>query len=304
MKRRDFLKTSSLVAAAGLWGTPSILKAASGPAVAFHPLRRGAGYFTGRGGTIGWIVNDEALAVIDTQFPVTAQACLDGLPARGERLIDVVLNTHHHPDHTSGNGVFRAAAKSIVAQENVPRLQHEAAARSGKNGAKPVVADETFAQSWRRELGDEVVTARYFGAAHTAGDAIIHMERANVVHMGDLVFNRLYPYVDRPAGSDIRNWVTVLENAIKTYPRDAIYLFGHGKEGFGVEGSQDDLGVARDHLNAMLEHVEKGIAAGESRAEIAAMENMTSMPEYHTDTPNRLSSNLGKVYDELMSVAP
>jgi len=301
MKRRDFLKTSSLLAAAGMWGSPSILRAASGPAGAFHPLRRGTGYFTGRGGTIGWLVNDEALAVIDTQFPETAKICLAGLSERSGRMIDVVLNTHHHGDHTSGNGVFRAAAKTIVAQENVPGLQRRSARADGPD---PVVADETFAKSWRRELGNEVVTARYFGAAHTSGDAIIHFENANVVHMGDLVFNRVYPYIDRPAGSDIRHWVVVLEEAMRTYPKDAIYLCGHGKEGFGVEGTQDNLRVFRDHLNAMLEYVEKGITAGQSREEISARDNMASMPEFHSESPNRLSSNLGKVYDELTGVAP
>ncbi len=304
MKRRDFLKTSSLLAAVGLWGNPSMLRAASKSAGEFHPLRRGTGYFTGRGGTIGWLVNEDALAVVDTQFPATARICLESLPDRSDRMIDVVLNTHHHGDHTSGNGVFRAVAKSIVAQENVPRLQRESVARSGKDQPAPVVADQTFSKSWQQELGDEVVTARYFGAAHTAGDAIIHFERANVVHMGDLVFNRVYPYIDRPAGSDIRHWVVVLEEAMRAYPKDAIYLCGHGKKGFGVEGTQEDLRVFRDHLNAMLEHVEKGIAAGQSRAETAAMENMASMPEFHSGTPNRLSSNLGKIYDELTGVAP
>ncbi len=304
MKRRDFLKTTSLLAAAGWWGSSKLwADGAETPLGSFHPLRRGVGYFTGRGGTIGWLASDEALAVIDTQFPPTAAACLQGLPGRGERMIDVVLNTHHHGDHTSGNGVFRAAAKSIVAQENVPKLQQAAADRAGSDEV-PVVADETFAQSWQRELGDEVITARYFGAAHTAGDAIIHLERANVVHMGDLVFNRLYPYIDRPAGSDIQNWVTVLEEAMRTYPKDAIYLFGHGKEGYGVQGTRKDLGVFRDHLNAMLDYVGKGIADGRSKAEIAEMDNMASMPEFHADKPNRLSSNLGKVYDELTGIAP
>ena len=298
IKRRDFLKTTLLLAAAGLWGNSRLWAAGAGKLGAFHPLRRGTGYFTGRGGTIGWLVNEEALAVIDTQFPPTAAACLSGLPARGERLIDVVLNTHHHGDDTSGNGVFRVAAKSIVAHENVPGLQRASAAKSGK-GQAPVVADETFAKSWRRELGDEVVTAQYFGNAHTAGDAIVHFENANVVHMGDLVFNRMYPYIDVPAGANAVHWITVLEEALKHYPSDAIYLCGHGKAEFGVEGTQDNLRVFRDHLNAMLEHVEKGIAAGQSKAEIVAMDNMASMPEFTSKTPNRLSSNLGIVYDEL-----
>lgn len=296
MKRREFLRNSSLLAVAGWCGQASLRAAMPGAALgSFHPLRRNTGYYVGRGGTIGWLVNDDALAVIDTQFPATAKECLAGLPRRASRMIDLVLNTHHHADHTSGNGVFRRAANSIVAQKNVPVWQRKAA----KPGETPVVADETFAESWRRELGDETVTARYFGTAHTAGDAIIHFEQANVVHMGDLVFNRLYPYIDRPAGASVRHWVTVLEEALNTYPKDAIYLCGHGKEGFGVEGPQDNLRVFRDHFSAMLEQVEKGIAAGQSRAEIVAMDNMASMPEFQADTPNRLSGNLGIVYDEL-----
>ncbi len=91
--------------------------------------------------------------MVDTQFPATAASCLAGLPGRSDRLIDVVINTHHHGDHTSGNGIFRKAVKSFVAHENVPGLQMASAAKAGK-GQTPVVADETFATSWRRELGE------------------------------------------------------------------------------------------------------------------------------------------------------
>ena len=254
MNRRTFIQNTALWGAAG-WLAGSTLKAqdTAEPLGAFHPLRRNVGYFTGRGGTIGWLVNADALAVVDTQFPETAAFCLDGLPGRDGRTIDVVLNTHHHGDHTSGNGVFRAAAKTLVAQANVPKLQLAAA----RPGQVPVTADETFAESWRREVGDEVITARYLGPAHTSGDAIIHFERANVVHMGDLVFNRLYPYIDRPAGAVIRHWIVVLEQAVKTYPKDAIYISGHGSAKFGVELAQADLLVFRDYLSGLLAHVEK-----------------------------------------------
>ena len=83
------------------------------------------------------------------------------------------------------------------------------------------------------------------------------------------------------------------------YPSDAIYICGHGKAEFGIEGTQAELRVFRDHLNAMLEHVEQGISAGQSKVEIVAMDNMVSMPEFTSKTPNRLSRNLGIVYDEL-----
>ena len=121
MNRRAFLTRSATLAAAGFC-LPQILAAEPGAAptkpsralspraTEFIPLRRGTGYFTGRGGAIGWLASPEALVVVDTQYAETAGLCLAGLPGRSERLVDVVFNTHHHKDHTSGNEVFKKSA--------------------------------------------------------------------------------------------------------------------------------------------------------------------------------------------------
>jgi cyclase len=236
--------------------------------------------------------------VVDTQFPDTAAICLAGLPGRADRKIDVVLNTHHHADHTSGNLVFKPAARVIVAQTNVPKLQFAAAEKAGTLD-KQVYADTAFAEVWRRDLGDEVVNAQYHGPAHTSGDVAVHFERANVVHMGDLVFNRLYPVIDRPGGASIRHWITVLENVAKNYPADAIYVFGHGSPKFGVTGKRDDLGVFRDYLSALLDYTQKKIDAGEPKERIVALENFPGFPDFHAPLPNRLGGNLSVAYDEL-----
>lgn len=326
MNRRDFLCRTSLLAAAGLLARRSVfaegaasptslpaatpkapLPASATPFGTFKPLRRDVGVFTGRGGTIAWLASKDALAVVDTQFPDTAATCLAGLPGRGGRRIDVVLNTHHHADHTSGNPVFHPAAQTIVAQANVPKLQFAAAERAERDPSvqswarldQQVYADTTFAEAWRHELGDEVVTAQYFGPAHTNGDAIVMFEKANVVHMGDLVFNRLYPVIDRLSGASARSWITILERAAKTYPADAIYVFGHGNSKFGVTGSREDLLVMRDYWSAVVARVEKGIAAGKSRSEIADLPNLPGFEDLHAPPPNRLPSNLSAVYDEL-----
>jgi glyoxylase-like metal-dependent hydrolase (beta-lactamase superfamily II) len=323
MNRRTFLRRSAGLAAAGLLSRsflraetpapstgsvrpspPQAGRAASArpepvPTVTeFKPLRRHAGIFTGRGGAIGWLASPAALVVIDTQFPDTAAACLAGLPDRGGRTLDVVINTHHHYDHTSGNPVFKPAAKTIVAQANVPKLQFAAAEKTGDVDTQ-VFADTTFAEVWRHDCGDETVTAQYFGPAHTGGDAVITFERANVVHMGDLVFNRLYPYIDRPGGASVRGWVKRLEEVRQTFPADAIYIFGHGLPKFGVTGTRDDLLVMRDLLNAMLDHVQQGLAAGRTRDQITALDNLPGFPDFHVPAPTRLPGILGTVYDEL-----
>lgn len=314
MNRREFLVRSSLLASAGLLARSSFaaetpaappvtvpVRTPAGPmpklVTEFRPLRRGVGLFTGRGGTIGWLSDPSALVIVDTQFVESAAVCLAGLPGRGDRQIDVVLNSHHHRDHTGGNSVFKPAARTIVAQANVPALMF-AAEQAGKLD-KQTYPDTTFAEVWRRDFGSEIVTAQYFGPAHTGGDAVISFEQANVVHLGDLVFNRIYPVIDRPGGASIAGWITRLEEAVKTYPKDAIYIFGHGHPKFGVTGGHADMLLARDFLAALLAHVSTGIAAGQSKAEIVALENFPGFADLHSPLPNRLQGNLSAAYDEL-----
>jgi len=316
MNRRSFLVRTAGLAAAGLFA-PSLMRAnpqapgpkpapakpPPGPAITeFKPLRRNVGIFTGRGGTIGWLASSSSLIVVDTQFPDTAAACATGLPGRGSRTIDAVINTHHHFDHTAGNSVFRALTRTIVAHAKVPGLQAAAAEKAG-TVADQVYADTTFTDVWRHDCGDEAVLAQYSGPAHTGGDAVICFEKANVIHMGDLVFNRMYPYIDRPGGASVRGWVRRLEEEEHTLPADAIYIFGHGNPKFGVTGTQKDLAVMRGFLNGMLEYVQKGIDAGWSRDQITVLDNLPGFDDWHVPKPNRLGGILGTVYDELTAKA-
>ena len=68
-------------------------------------LRGGVGFFTERGGTIGWMANDDGMVVIDAQFPEQSTHLVDELMKLKKGNIDLVINTHHHGDHTSGNVV-------------------------------------------------------------------------------------------------------------------------------------------------------------------------------------------------------
>src|SRR5215472_14632169 len=130
LSRRQFLVTSALGVAAvpvrRVFGAQTPAAAPQAPAwkPVFTPLRRNVEFFTGRGGTIGYLVNQGGVLVVDSQYPDAAKVFLEGLTSRShDRPVDVLLNTHHHADHTGGNPVFVGVAKSIVAQARVPALQ-------------------------------------------------------------------------------------------------------------------------------------------------------------------------------------
>ena len=115
------------------------------------------------------------------------------------------------------------------------------------------------------------MSARFYGPAHTSGDAVITFERANIVHMGDLMWNQRHPVVDRAAGASIRNWMKVLEETADDHGKDTVYIFGHANTGLPVAGSRDALRGFRDYLGALLAFVETQVKAGKSRDEVLAM---------------------------------
>jgi cyclase len=269
--RREFLLTSAAAAAAtaGRGSLTPLWQQQAAPAV-FSPIRRNVGYFTMSGGTIGWLVDPRAVVVVDSQFPAQATACLAGLNQRSSnRGVDFLINTHHHGDHSGGNISFRGVAKKVVAHAQA--AEHMKAPPGQQAPADQLYPDTTFTETWTTDAGDEKIRARFYGRAHTSGDAVITFERANVAHMGDLAFNERHPVVDRAAGATLRGWVTILERAVKDHSNDTIYIFGHAKTGLPVTGSHTDITKFREYISAVLAFVEGHVKAGRTKDEVLAM---------------------------------
>jgi glyoxylase-like metal-dependent hydrolase (beta-lactamase superfamily II) len=299
--RRRFIILSSAAAAAAPFRN---VIAQTPPATRFETIRGNVGYFFGKGGTIGWLINKDAVVVVDTQFADTAAICLEGLKQKSSRGVDVLFNTHHHGDHTSGNPTFKPATKKIVAHAKVPDLQKQAAAAPPPAGQPappaPVVADTTFDSTWSVDAGDEKISARHYGPAHTGGDSIIRFERATVVHMGDLLFVERHPFVDRPAGASMQNWMKTLERVAAEMPADTQYIAGHSKQDLPVVVSRAEVLKFKDYLNAVLSHAQKGIAAGQSKEAITASKGLAGFEGYQEAPPRlTLAAVLGVAYDEL-----
>src|SRR5699024_3263038 len=113
LTRRRFATTSTAPFAAGPISRVQGLACVLGQGRQRHPpptpvteeIRRNVGFFTASGGTIGWLINPTGVVVVDSQFPQTASLCLDEmLKKSGKAEIAALINTHHHGDHTGGNG--------------------------------------------------------------------------------------------------------------------------------------------------------------------------------------------------------
>lgn len=262
----------------------------------FTSLRRGVGIYRQQGGTIGWLIRDGALVVVDTQSPNTAPDCWTGLRDRTDEALDMVINTHHHGDHTGGNGVFADYTDRFVAHANVPDLMRQAADEGeADDRAYP---NETFEEQWSESVGDETIALRYHGPAHTGGDAVIHFQEANVAHVGDLVFNRAYPFIDVGGGADSQNWISVLETIHDNLDDDTTVIHGHAKPEYGPTGGREDLLVMRDFLSALNEYVQNQRQAGASLEEMKQKEVLDGFEAFNWDWALSLGACIEAVYQE------
>ena len=309
LNRRDFLMSSAAAAAAATLGRPLVAGAWQGqgspPTPTFTPIRRNVGYFTMRGGAIGYLVNPGAVVVVDSQFPPEATACLTGLKERSSgRGVDFLINTHHHGDHTGGNISFKGEAKKVVAHATCAEHMRQPPGQQAPT-TEQLYPDTTFTETWSADVGDEKVSAKYYGRGHTSGDVVVTFERANVVHMGDLMFRQRHPVVDRSAGATLRNWMTILERTPGDHSNDTVYIFGHANTTLGpngVVGSAADLKLFRDYIGGLLAFVEAQHKAGKSKDEILAMRDpLPGFENFGRFAPANARDPLTCAYEEVIT---
>ncbi|WP_030907774.1 MBL fold metallo-hydrolase [Streptomyces sp. NRRL F-5126] len=157
----------------------------------------------------GWCLNNAGVVsdggqtlLVDTAATERRALLLrEAVAAHGLPLPGTLVNTHHHGDHTYGNGVFAPGA-SVVAHE-VCRDEQLAAGHQlhlvwpeTEFGEVPVVAPAvTYRDRMTVHVGEVEVRILHPGVAHTRGDSVIHMPAQGVVFTGDIVFQGGTPFL-------------------------------------------------------------------------------------------------------------
>jgi glyoxylase-like metal-dependent hydrolase (beta-lactamase superfamily II) len=294
MQRRNFLLNTAVAAGAfTLLGKKSFASWIDDPYL-FKPLRNNVGMFAEKGGTIAWLVNKEGVVVVDAEFPEQANHLIAELKKQSDKPFEWLINTHHHGDHTSGNIAFKGLVKKVAAHANSLANQQRVAVAQKKEDQQ-LYPDTTFTDKWNIKVGDEKIQAYYFGPGHTNGDSIIHFEHANIAHMGDLVFNRRYPFIDRSAGASVKNWAVTLEMTQKKFDKDTLFVFGHAFDPLKVTGNMDDIKAMQNYMEKLADFVQSSIKAGKSKDEIIKSTSIPGITDWQGDGIDR---SLTAAYEE------
>lgn len=187
----------------------------------------------GKGGNIGISTGEDGLYIIDDQVrPITSQL-LQAIRKISDKPIQFVINTHYHADHTGGNETIGKAGAVIIAHDNIhKRMSTEQVSIFMKSTTPPYAKDAlpvvTFNDRMSLHFNGETATAYHVAHGHTDGDSIIHFPASNVIHMGDMYFNTLYPYVDLDAGGSIQGMVQAADLALSLADDTTRIIPGHG----------------------------------------------------------------------------
>lgn len=237
---------SAAAALATLFAAPAWAQNFDNVVIKTEDLGAGLYMLVGAGGNIGLSVGADGVFMIDDQFaPLTPRieaevkrlTAADPAAAKSAWTkvgpVRFIINTHYHGDHTGGNEAWGGKRATLVAHDNVrARMVDPPASTFSGEKPKPSPAGGwptlTFSDGVTFHLNGEIARVVHVPNAHTDGDALVHFEGPDVLHMGDVFFNGSFPYIDINAGGTIDGYIAAQKAALKLAGDKTKIIPGHG----------------------------------------------------------------------------
>ncbi|GAB5488045.1 MAG: MBL fold metallo-hydrolase [Parasphingorhabdus sp.] len=233
-------------------------------------LGEGIAVLFGAGGNIGVSYGPDGTVLIDDQFAPLTDKIQAAVADLGAEPVKYLINTHWHGDHTGGNENFGKAGALIMAHDHVRKRMSKEAKRGERvipaspKEALPVI---TYHDGIKLHLNGDEVHVKHMKHGHTDGDSIVFWKKANVLHMGDLYFNKVtLPFIDLNSGGNARGVLAAAEKALKMADENTKIIPGHGPM-----ASKADLMEYRDMLKSVIAAVGAAQGEGKSLEQVVAM---------------------------------
>lgn len=257
----------------------------------------------------GYMVNstviegDTGIILIDTGFSDEIGAHLTRHVARISRKpIKVVINTHHHGDHTFGNAAFPGAR--ILSTEMCRKLLLEGEGEwlaTLENGVgrkfpntRAVPATEVYANKTRTDIVIDGVKLTVWApeAAHTDGDLMIWLPDDKVLVGGDVLVQGIIPnFID----ARVRLWIETLAQ-VKEMPARVI-IPGHGPL-----MQVADAAALHQRMARLYAGIEAGYKAGLTDSEIRRQLDLSEWKPLHR-FDQQMGGNINRAYLEIEAAA-
>ena len=217
----------------------------------------------GGGGNTAVFVMANGVAVVDAKNPGWGQPILDKIKELTPKPVTMLINTHTHGDHVSGNVEFPASI-DVVAQENTKANMEKMPIFKEHNGVG--MAKRTFKDKMTIGSGANQIDLYYFGPGHTNGDAWVVFPSLRVVHAGDIFSGKSVPLIDTANGGSLLHISESLKKAHAGIKNVDIVINGHTPS----NTTWADLAEYADFTAELTEYGRAGLKAGKTPEQLAA----------------------------------
>ena len=211
------------------------------------------------GGNLGLITGDDGVVLIDDGLEPLVAVTIAAIEALTGDPVNFVINTHAHGDHTGANEVLHKKGATVVAHDNLRRQM----IKDGSNRA--ALPELTFTDAVTFHLNGHTANVFHVANAHTDGDAVIHFPEVNIIHAGDAMFNRMFPFIDLNSGGSLSGFIAAQKKIIALADDETKIIPGHG-----ALANKADLRTASDMLEDAQARVKALLDAGKSQEEAIA----------------------------------
>jgi cyclase len=273
LTRRDLLRFGGLLGGAAVLGrhVPSLLAQAPA-AVPTDPLEAmraqmgatpiksasladGIVMLSGPGGNVVVQTGADGKVVVDS-FVLPAWPKLKALLDSMGMPLKLLIDTHWHFDHTDNNANFHKAGADILAHDNTRKRLNEPHDLLGMHfepvtpSARPTA---TFRTTHTVEANGEFIELGYFAPAHTDTDIYVRFPKAKVLHMGDVFFNGVYPFIDVSTGGNIGGMIAGANKGLELADDQTKVVPGHGPLGdkAALTAYRDMMVTVRDRVQTL-----------------------------------------------------
>jgi cyclase len=224
----------------------------------------------GAGGNMAIQSGKDGSILIDSSFATAVPHIREAISAVSTDAPHALINTHWHIDHVDGNEGMHAAGFHIIAHEKTKLRMAQPAEMKLLHFSLPPYPDSalpvtTFATTMHHNHNGDSIDLVHYDSAHTDTDIYIHFHNADVLHCGDIFFNKSYPFIDEGTGGSIGGTIDAAHKSLALAGDSTKIIPGHGPL-----GNKADLKKYVDMLSAVRDNVAALKKAGASEQEAAA----------------------------------
>ena len=237
----------------------------------------------GGGGNTAVFVMANGVAVVDAKNPGWGRPILDKIKELTPKPVTLLINTHTHGDHVSGNVEFPASVDVVVQENTKTNMEKMPIFKEHDNAG---MAKRTFKDRMTIGKGPDQIDLYYFGPGHTNGDAWIVFPALRIVHSGDIFAGKSVPLIDTANGGSMRQISDTLTKAYDGIKGVDTIINGHTP----AQTTWPDLKEYAEFNKDLVAWMQAGLKQGKTPEQLAAE---WKVPEKYQGYSSTVSALMG-----------